>query len=351
MEEAGTITFVQRLRDEAERGAGAAIEPKSRCALLGFPNHTNPGDLAIWLGTKAILARLGAEVVYECSWRDYSRDALAEAVASGAQIVFTGGGNFGDLWPATHTLRERVLEEFAGVRFVQLPQTIHFQDAQALARTRALLARHGNVVLMVRDEMSRALAADTDAVDVRLVPDLAFACPLDLPVSAPVAEVVMIAREDRESRGLCRAPVPADVWRVDWNLRDDERRPLDGELPLAARVVTLLERNRSLTKKVAAGGDWRELAAIRTELARARLDRGCRILQRGHAIITDSLHAHILGLMLGLPTVVTDNSYGKLRATYDSFTHAAPHAAWADTPAQALALAREIQVHLQRSRP
>jgi exopolysaccharide biosynthesis predicted pyruvyltransferase EpsI len=57
-------------------------------------------------------------------------------------------------------------------------------------------------------------------------------------------------------------------------------------------------------------------------------------------IVTDSLHAHTLGLMLGIPTVVTDNNYGKLRGTFETFTHAAPLARWADTPEAALALAR-----------
>jgi exopolysaccharide biosynthesis predicted pyruvyltransferase EpsI len=353
MEETGTIAFVDGLRDAAVRAVGAVIGPGSRCALLGYPNHTNPGDLAIWLGAQAILARLGAEVVYECSWRDYSPEALAAAAADGAQIVFTGGGNFGDLWPVTHTLRERVLGEFPGVPFLQLPQSIHFGDAEALARTRRLVARHGNVVLMVRDEMSHAAAmAGSFDADVRLVPDLAFACPLSAAASGPVADIVVIARRDRESRGLDRAPMEPDVWRIDWNLREHERGPLDGESPLPDRVLGLIERNRSLTKRAVDDGEARlQLAAVRSDLARARLDRGCRILRRGRVVVTDSLHAHILGVMLGMATVVTDNSYGKLRATYETFTHAAPLAAWADTPAQALAHARDIHRHLQRSRP
>ena len=49
-------------------------------------------------------------------------------------------------------------------------------------------------------------------------------------------------------------------------------------------------------------------------------------------IVTDSLHAHILGVMLGIPTVATDNSYGKLRGTFDAFTHSIPLARWAETP-------------------
>ena len=343
MEEIPNATLVDGLRDEAAAAVGAVVAPGSRCALLAFPNHTNPGDLGIWLAAKALLTRARAEIVYECGWRDYSPEALAEAVAGGAHIVFTGGGNFGDLWPATHALRERVLDAFPGVPFVQLPQTIFFQDRSALEHTRALLARHGNVVLMVRDAMSHALAARDFAVDVRLVPDLAFACPL-APRSAPVNDIVLVARADRESRGLFRAPIGDGVWRVDWNLRERELEAADGERPPSPALRELIEANRALTKQANAGSGWHELAGVRDELARARLDRGCALLGRGRVIVTDSLHAHIVGLMYGIPTVVTDNSYGKLRATFDTFTHVSPLAAWADTPAQALAMARDIGV-------
>jgi len=44
--------------------------------------------------------------------------------------------------------------------------------------------------------------------------------------------------------------------------------------------------------------------------------------------------------MLGIPTVVSDNNYGKLRGTFETFTHSAPLARWAETPEEALAVAR-----------
>jgi exopolysaccharide biosynthesis predicted pyruvyltransferase EpsI len=319
------------------------LAPGSRCALLGYPNHTNPGDHAIWLGAKAALARLRTEIVYECSWRDYSPTTLAGAVGDGAQIVFTGGGNFGDLWPATHELRERVLAQFEGVRIVQLQQTVHFERADNAARTRGLLERHGNVVLVVRDRPSFELTQRLFDVDVRLGPDLAFACPVDAAVDPPAAEIAWIAREDRESRRLGPERPPAGVWRVDWNLRDGELRELEGEAPLPASLPRLVDRNRSMTKRATAGTcDWRELAAVREQLTQWRLERACRMLRRGRAIVTDSLHAHILGPMLGIPAVATDNSYGKLRATFETYTRAVPLARWAETPAEALALARTL---------
>jgi pyruvyl transferase EpsO len=203
-----------------------------------------------------------------------------------------------------------------------------------------LLERHGDVTLLVRDRPSLDLVRRSVDVEVALGPDLAFACPLRAPVGPPVVDIAWIAREDRESRGLGPKRAPSGVWRLDWNLREGELRPVAGESPLPRSLPELIERNRALTKAADGDGrDWRELAAIREQLARERLERGCRLLQRGRVIVTDSLHAHILGLMLGIPTVATDNNYGKLRGTFEAFTHAAPRARWAETPEDALALA------------
>ena len=336
----GAASVLEELSEQVHRTVESVIEPGSRIALLGYPNHTNPGDHAVWLGAKATLERLRAEIVYECSWRDYSRHALAAVVRDGAQIVFTGGGNFGDLWPATQSLRERVLREFKAARIVQLQQSVHFEHRRNLARMEKLLRRRGNVTLVVRDQHSLKLAQRSFDVDVRLGPDLAFAAPLRPVTGAPTADIAWIARDDRESRGLNPPATPPGVWRADWNLRDNERQPMPDEAWPPASLSDLIARNRALTK---AADDWRALADVREQLAQVRLERGCRLLRRGRVIVTDSLHAHILGVMLGIRTVATDNSYGKLRGTFDAFTHSIPLARWAETPAEALDIARQWQ--------
>jgi pyruvyl transferase EpsO len=56
-------------------------------------------------------------------------------------------------------------------------------------------------------------------------------------------------------------------------------------------------------------------------------------------VVTDRLHAHIFAIMLGLPHVVLDNSYGKTRSTFETWTHASGLGHWADTTDEALSLA------------
>ena len=60
------------------------------------------------------------------------------------------------------------------------------------------------------------------------------------------------------------------------------------------------------------------------------------MLAAGHTVITDRLHGHILSLLLGIPHVVLDNSYGKVRAFYETWTRDAPIVRWAETAADAV---------------
>ena len=47
MAQPSTVTVLERLSGQADDAVRAVIAPGSRCALLGYPNHTNPGDHAI----------------------------------------------------------------------------------------------------------------------------------------------------------------------------------------------------------------------------------------------------------------------------------------------------------------
>jgi len=64
--------------------------------------------------------------------------------------------------------------------------------------------------------------------------------------------------------------------------------------------------------------------------------RGCRVLSQGRLVITDRLHGHILSLLMGIPHVLLDNSYGKVRRFYEAWTKEFESVRWADVPAQAL---------------
>ncbi len=79
-------------------------------------------------------------------------------------------------------------------------------------------------------------------------------------------------------------------------------------------------------------------------MAQAWTHRGCDILSRGRVVVTDRLHGHLLALLMDIPHVVLDNSYGKLRTMYETWTHTSVNAHWAEHPEQALEIARGLVV-------
>jgi len=321
---------IPALLDSIDRVLQPLLPRGSRCALLDFPNYANVGDNAIWLGELAYLRRAGVEIVYRSDQVAYSREQLAARIGDGT-ILLSGGGNFGDLWPAHQWFREEVVSAFPDRKIVQLPQTIHFTERSSLERARAVFERHPNVTILVRDERSREVELGAAVV---LCPDMAFALgPLERPLPAD-REILWLLRSDRESA------IHSDAEKMDWP--DDEVRG-GPKPPLSMSAARWLQE--ALSPEVARRrAGYRPLAAVNDWLARARLARGLRTVSRGHVVVTDRLHGHILSLLLGIPHVLLDSRHGKLRHFYETWTEGNELAHWADSTDEALDLARDGHV-------
>ena len=70
--------------------------------------------------------------------------------------------------------------------------------------------------------------------------------------------------------------------------------------------------------------------------------RGCSLMASARVVVTDRLHAHILCVLLGVPHVLLDNSYGKVRGFYEAWTSECSFARWADSADEALIEARAL---------
>lgn len=298
-----------------------------RVALVDFPDHSNVGDSLIWLGTLKALERLGVGVpAYVTSERTYRRDEMARAVSDGV-ICIHGGGNLGDLWPARQAFRERIISDFPSNRIIQLPQSVEFRSTQALDQARRVFGAHRDLTILVRSERSLA-RAEAFGVPTHLCPDLALAMDmLDRP-DRVTHDAVLLARTDKEARGLPLETVPAWIRQVDWLSQSD------GALPVRA-IATLNEHPRL----------WRALAGSSRNLlfrsaVRSRVQYGVDLLGSGRVVITDRLHAHVLAMLLGLPHCVMDNRFGKVRAVWDTWTHEAPDAVWCNSLEEAIEQAR-----------
>ena len=312
--------------------------PHGPLALVNFPNHRNAGDPAIWLAEREALARVGP-VRYRCSWDGFSHRALRRRVGDGA-ILLNGGGNFGDLYAGQQGLREHILATCRANPVVQLPQSIWFDDPANLDRVRRLIAGHGQVTILCRDRRSEHLAREQFEARVVYCPDMVLGWALAPRPAPPAVDVLWLARRDPEAV----APPPdaaPDVEVCDW------LAPLPGERewPAGRRLAwEITNRWPGAARRAPrlASATWRLPASRFEPLAEAWVARARRVLARGRVVVTDRLHAHVLALGMGIPTVVLDSSYGKVHAVARESTVASPLTHLAGGTGEALDVARAL---------
>lgn len=286
------------------------LQPGQPYALVDFPNHSNVGDSAIWLGEMALLQKVtGLAPRYVCDHHNYNLHDLRRLHPDGP-ILIHGGGNFGDIWPQHHHLRCAVLTDFPDRDVVQLPQTIHFGDAANTAHTARLIKAHGRFTLYARDRVSEGFARAHFDCPVQLLPDSAFGIGPVAPPVKPTHEAFMLLRSDAEQAGQDLTPLwsMANAARADWL---DEPRTFVAN----CRFRTALRHRGRRGGRMESGR-----LDLYGYLARGRFARGVRMLSSGRVVITDRLHAHIISVLLNKAHVVMDNNYGKIFNYMDAWT-------------------------------
>ena len=279
-------------------------------ALLDFPNYANVGDSAVWLGAAAVLRRLtGRPPVHVGGQGRFGLVGLARRLRSGT-IYITGGGNFGDLWPSHQGFRERLLARFPDNRIVQLPQSIHFKSTRpsaAAPRRSAAMAPSTSWCATNPARPSPESISPARSCGARTV---AFGLGTLEPSGDPSCSLFGLLRTDKERSPADRSPLAALRPRVGGLGR--EPGPQYAQARPAARWRGMVERGLS---------GFGSATAFH-KAAQRRLDRGIRMLSSGSQVITDRLHGHILSVLLGIPHVALDNSYGKIAAYYRGWTTA-----------------------------
>lgn len=313
------------------------IPEGASCALLDFPDHSNVGDSAIWLGEKRVLRRRGVAIVYACDAKSYAREHLAKQLGRGGIILIHGGGNLGDLWPARELFREKVIQDFPDHPIIQLPQSIHFASSENLKVAKAVFDVHPDLTILARDTHSFEMARNEFSAKSVLCPDLAFALELPPRPSSPESGIVWLSRTDKESMDFALGETRQNLKDVALNKTDwlSERPTLTKKLYTFAKGQ--IERRPTYLSLcsgfLSCAYDW---------IANQRLERGYRCLSRGRVVITDRLHGHILSLLLGIPHVLLDNNYGKLKHFYQTWTSQSNLTFWADSAQQARSLAETL---------
>ncbi|MEM6606495.1 MAG: polysaccharide pyruvyl transferase family protein [Pseudomonadota bacterium] len=266
--------------------------------LFDFPTYDNVGDLAIWLGQVEFIRRtlkLPVVAVEHC------HASILPDLGSDTLVFLSGGGNMGDLWPQHEHFRLKVIKRYPQNRVIVLPQSIHFTSSDKLNESAQVTRTHEDLFLCVRDAPSVEVGSTMVTKErCRLCPDMALALGSIRRPVGPSMQTFALKRADAEKRELGQLS-PA-IKSGDW---------VGTPVTRLGRVVAAFDRLQTrypnrLSRLAGAR------VALYNALAREHFNRGLTMLSQAEVVITDRLHAHILCVLLGIPHVVLDNSYGKI---------------------------------------
>jgi exopolysaccharide biosynthesis predicted pyruvyltransferase EpsI len=333
---------IAELRSEAEAALRIVLGGARRVALVNFPNHGNPGDPGLWLGTHALLASIGVRVVYEAAPWSLDLAALDRAVGD-SPVLINGGGNFGDLYVGQQEARMRLIAGWTGRRLIQLPQSIEFSNPQIANAVAAALRSHGAFTMMVRDYRSQELSRSLLNIDPVLSPDQIFGLGQLTPSNPNTREVLWMVWPEgaREFTAQSQpAVMPPGVLVEDWHTGAAlAHESFDRRGRIAWRLNRAFEARWS---SPAVRRGWPVLRATFAPLARRWFTRGVDLVDSSRVLVTNKLHGHLVATLLGKPHVVMDNSYGKVGAALDTWTGELAGVHVARDGAEAMELANKI---------
>ena len=279
--------------DTMQRRSYAALTHLHRgvesLVLTDFPDYENIGDSVIALGQAEFWRRAGIEVTATYAWRTIS----PAVYDSRRTVAIQGGGNFGGLYPQHSEHRYRLAERLReDTLLLQEPQSVHFASPSDRDQFAERMASRPRLRLAVRDRTSLAAVRDLVA-DVTLAPDSVHMLGR-LACAAPTREAVYLLRRDEESA----LPAGSGATAVDWPAMTFRDRLVQRLRRTFFEGAVTRGMNRSTER-------WFADAAT-------RLATGVALLSPGETIVTDRLHAMLIGLQMGRRVIAIDNANGKL---------------------------------------
>lgn len=284
--------------------------------LLDLPYYTNVGDILLWQSAEDLLKELPYKCLYASSLTNYQKPRISKDVV----IVFTAGGNFGDLWERHQVFRHRVLTEFPDNPIVQLPQSVWFESEEKMKCDIKCYSEHkGRVTICVRDQNSfDTIKNNYCNVDTILMPDLALTFDVEKYCKRNNIKVkelgngkLLVKRNDKELIEDSSLNAISENYNCisDW--------------PPMTNMIKEEEWLNRLTYRMSWMKIPQNIIMKFTDfyyshiLKDAYLITGIRFLLQYERIYSTRLHAAVLAMLLGKQTYLLDNSYGKCRGVHD----------------------------------
>jgi pyruvyl transferase EpsO len=275
-----------------------------------YPVHGNVGDLMIALGTLRFFEKNGVEIRQKVNCLS-ARPASGLKPQKNGTIFLHGGGNFGDIYSKPQKLRENIVSSFPENKIIGLPQSVHYENPAAAARTKRINKAHPNLVLFVRDKWSLEFTGNEIDERVLLVPDMAHQLTPDFqamstkPPSQKSTQTLSLLRRDVEKSLNTESFSAQNGAGADWtDLRGAANMAGMRFLQMLGPVSTLLEAVY-----------WPVYLGITERLVR----HSAYAMNAYDQVQSSRLHGVIMALLLGKTVFPCDNSYGKIQRYLDTW--------------------------------
>lgn len=326
--------------------------------FVGFPDHPNRGDSAIFTGALILLEYLEIKIIKVIHLlNEYNADEILGSFRVKTEeraIIFHGGGNFGDLYSHHHELRHTVLNDFTNYKIFMFPQTVFFKNQINKVTTMQNFVNHkGELFLAARDnrsfEILTEMFKEVNHIKVELLPDMAFLIGDQRKKRGiPSLDILIHARSDNEAPNILfnntlvkmnkikiesikkiirEANEPENDIEKNQNLNNISIKKKEWVDYLTILIDDWLDSDANYNKLI--NSDYIEKSVSRT------LD-GMAFLSRANIVITNRLHGHILLTLLGISHIVMGDSFGKLLSFRETWTTGCPLSSWYDDFSDAL---------------
>lgn len=281
------------------RVCGLGRRTNKKALLVGVPNHSNIGDMAITVAEKVFLKNcrisFASLTTNEC---EDNISMLKKAVRPDTVICFHGGGNLGNLYEYEERIRRMLLTEFSDNPSVIFPQTVHFtSDGKGEADMKAASAVYGahkKLTIALRDDSSIEVAKELfGGANLIYSPDIVMGMDKD---------TFGVKKAERNGALLC--------FRHDFEkaLSDSDKEAITSCLAksgISYGHTDMMAEN----DHVAQGAQYSIVSDKMRELSGAKL------------VITDRLHGMIFSAITETPCIAFGNFNHKVEQSYKVLKH------------------------------
>ncbi len=296
-----------------------AAPTNSNIIYLDIPLHLNVGDLLIYKGTERFFKENNYNVLIRRTDKGSENFVRGNPnVDEETIIMMHGGGNFGDLYIRHQNLREAIVTKFPNNKIVFLPQTVHFKSPEALKKSAKIIRQHKNLTVFCRDVTSEHILKEHFCDNVILCPDMAHSLWDSFPKQKTQdirRETLWMLRKDIEETDVSKINgVPDRKQFQDWeDICSKEDRNYLWRMDVLERI------NGKLHKELL------PVVPFWDNYTDKLIERINNYFMQYSSVITSRMHGHILCCLLGIPTKLIDNSYGKNLGYYHSWTNNVPN--------------------------